>query len=113
MVKGDAKSVAIAAASIVAKVTRDRLMLDYHSQFPQYGFAQHKGYPVPQHMSSVHAAGPCPIHRITFAPIKHRRDVKERLEAIYEARAQRKESDSGQWWHIAEDNCDEWLSTDL
>lgn len=117
IVKGDSKSVAIAAASIIAKVTRrccarswecqasapqlvflwgrglpghtcggglsshwhspprpqvtrDRLMLQYHEQYPQYGFDGHKGYGVPAHIEAIRKHGPCPIHRRTFAPIK-------------------------------------------
>ena len=70
IVKGDSKSFAIAAASIVAKVTRDRLMLAHHKTWPQYGFAEHKGYGVPAHMSAIHTHGPCPIHRRSFQPIR-------------------------------------------
>ena len=70
MVKGDSKCYAIAAASIIAKVTRDRLMLESHAQYPQYNFARHKGYGVPEHMAAIRAHGPCPIHRRTFAPLK-------------------------------------------
>jgi len=113
IVKGDSKSVAIAAASIVAKVTRDRLMLKYHAQYPEYGFAQHKGYPVPEHMRAVFKHGPSPIHRITFAPVKHRADVGDRLESIMAARAQRKATNSGEWWHVADTNTKAWASKDL
>lgn len=70
IVKGDSKSFAIAAASIVAKVTRDRLMLAHHATWPQYGFAEHKGYGVPAHMGAIHMHGPCPIHRRSFQPVK-------------------------------------------
>jgi len=70
LVKGDARSYSIAAASVLAKVTRDRMMLDYHAQFPGYGFAEHKGYGTPQHLAALAARGPCPIHRRSFAPLK-------------------------------------------
>ncbi|KAK3280839.1 hypothetical protein CYMTET_11342 [Cymbomonas tetramitiformis] len=70
IVKGDAKCVSIAAASVLAKVTRDRIMLDMHEKWPQYGFADHKGYGTATHMAAVKRCGPCEIHRWTFAPIK-------------------------------------------
>ena len=70
IVKGDARSYSIAAASVLAKVTRDRLMLEYHAQFPEYGFAQHKGYGTAQHLAAIAKHGACPIHRMTFAPLK-------------------------------------------
>ena len=70
IVKGDAKSYSIAAASVIAKVTRDRLMLQLHQQFPQYNFAQHKGYGTPEHLAALGEFGPCPIHRKTFAPVR-------------------------------------------
>lgn len=66
IVKGDAKSVSIAAASIVAKVTRDRLMVEYDKMFPEYGFASHKGYGSAYHIEALRAYGPTPIHRKTF-----------------------------------------------
>ena len=66
IVRGDAKSFSIAAASIVAKVTRDRLMIDYESQFPGYGFAQHKGYGTKQHREAIARLGFSPIHRRSF-----------------------------------------------
>ena len=68
--KGDAKSLSIAAASIIAKVTRDRMMQEYDAEFPQYGFAQHKGYGTAQHAQALNQHGPCVIHRMSFAPIK-------------------------------------------
>ncbi len=64
---GDAKCFSIAAASIIAKVTRDRIMLEYDRQFPQYGFAQHKGYPTKKHIQAIIEHGYCPIHRVTFS----------------------------------------------
>jgi len=71
VVKGDAKSYAIAAASILAKVVRDRIMYELDREYPKYGFGQHKGYGVPAHLTAIAEHGPCPAHRRTFAPIKH------------------------------------------
>lgn len=70
LVKGDSRSYSIAAASVLAKVTRDRLMLEFDAKFPGYGFAIHKGYGVPQHLAAIEKLGPCPIHRMSFAPLK-------------------------------------------
>ncbi len=75
IVSGDAKSACIASASILAKVTRDRLMLDYAKQYPQYGFEKHKGYGTKVHFEAIEKYGPCPIHRLTFAPLS---DDKQR-----------------------------------
>lgn len=69
LVKGDSRSRSIAAASILAKVTRDRFMREVHEQYPQYGFAQHKGYPTPAHLRALAEHGPCPLHRRSFAPV--------------------------------------------
>ena len=69
IVKGDAKSVSIAAASIIAKVTRDRMMYDYDKLYPEYGFAGHKGYGTKAHMEALRTYGACPIHRTTFVHI--------------------------------------------
>ena len=66
VVKGDSKSASIAAASILAKVCRDRHMVEMDRQYPQYGFAQHKGYPTKLHYERLRQYGPCPIHRKTF-----------------------------------------------
>lgn len=66
IIKGDAKSVSIAAASIVAKVTRDHLMMEYDKLYPQYGFASNKGYGSAAHMQALREYGPCPIHRRSF-----------------------------------------------
>ena len=68
--KGDARSVSIAAASIVAKVTRDRLMERYHERYPVYGFDRHKGYPTRAHRDAVRRHGCCPIHRRSFKGVK-------------------------------------------
>jgi ribonuclease HII len=70
IVKGDARSYSIAAASVLAKVTRDRWMLKYDRQWPMYGFAGHKGYGTAEHLAALAAHGPCPIHRRSFAPLK-------------------------------------------
>ncbi len=66
IIKGDAKSVSIAAASIIAKVTRDRLMMEYDKVMPEYGFASHKGYGAASHIEALKKYGPSPIHRATF-----------------------------------------------
>lgn len=66
IIKGDAKSISIGAASIVAKVTRDRLMADYDEVYPEYGFASNKGYGAQAHIDALKKYGPCPIHRKTF-----------------------------------------------
>lgn len=70
IIKGDQRSQSIAAASIIAKETRDRLMSDYHVQWPQYGFNQHKGYGTKNHLKAILEYGPCTIHRRSFEPIK-------------------------------------------
>lgn len=70
LVKGDARSYSIAAASVLAKVTRDRLLVEFDARWPGYGFARHKGYPTPDHLAALAARGPCPIHRRSFAPLK-------------------------------------------
>ncbi|MGN0319550.1 MAG: ribonuclease HII [Lachnospira sp.] len=66
IIKGDAKSLTIASASILAKVTRDRIMAEYDLQYPEYGFANHKGYGTKAHIDAIRQFGPCPIHRKTF-----------------------------------------------
>ena len=70
LVKGDARSYSIAAASVLAKVTRDRLMREFDRLYPGYGFGEHKGYGTPQHLAAIRRHGPCPIHRRSFAPIR-------------------------------------------
>ncbi len=69
LVQGDSHSVSIAAASIVAKVARDRLMCAYDAVYPEYGFAGHKGYGSAQHLDALREHGPCPLHRRSFAPV--------------------------------------------
>jgi ribonuclease HII len=70
IVGGDRKSFCIAAASIVAKVTRDRMMQEYEARYPGYGFAQHKGYCTADHMAALNLLGPSPIHRRSYAPVR-------------------------------------------
>ncbi|MDH4235722.1 MAG: ribonuclease HII [Nitrospira sp.] len=70
IIKGDALSLSIAAASIIAKVTRDHLMAAYHETFPQYNFLSHKGYGTAEHLRMLTRFGPCAIHRRTFAPVR-------------------------------------------
>jgi ribonuclease HII len=82
LVKGDSRSQAIAAASNIAKETRDLLMRQYHEQWPQYNFLENKGYGTKEHLSAIHTYGPCPIHRMTFEPLKSmmgKRDVQLEL----------------------------------
>ena len=69
LVDGDARCASVAAASIVAKVTRDRLMLEADTKFPEYGFARHKGYGTPEHLAALDRLGPCPLHRRTFSGV--------------------------------------------
>ena len=70
LVKGDSRSATISAASIVAKVTRDAIMEQYHLEYPQYNFARHKGYPTAEHRRVIREIGPCPIHRQSFKPVR-------------------------------------------
>lgn len=70
IVKGDAKSLSIAAASILAKVTRDRLMCDLHREYPHYGWDGNAGYPTPQHLAGLQSHGVTPHHRTSFAPVR-------------------------------------------
>ena len=81
IIKGDARSYSIAAASVLAKVTRDRLMLGFHAQFPGYGFAEHKGYGTAKHLAAIEKLGACPIHRKTFAPLKPK-EIKASMARI-------------------------------
>lgn len=69
VIRGDCFSYAVACASILAKVERDRMMVKLHRKYPQYGFASHKGYSVPEHLEALSEYGPCPIHRLTFKPV--------------------------------------------
>ena len=71
IVKGDTLSPSIAAASILAKVTRDRLCEEMEKEYPGYGFAKHKGYPTKEHYAALNRLGPCPLHRLSFLKKKH------------------------------------------
>lgn len=70
IIKGDQKIRSIMMASIIAKVTRDRIMVRYHKKYPKYRFDKHKGYGTKQHIKAIRKHGPCPIHRKTFEPVK-------------------------------------------
>ncbi|HOS42222.1 MAG TPA: ribonuclease HII [Armatimonadota bacterium] len=70
VIKGDSHSASIAAASILAKVTRDRLLCALDAEHPGYGFARHKGYPTPEHLAALRRLGPCPAHRRSFGPVR-------------------------------------------
>jgi ribonuclease HII len=85
LVKGDARSSSIAGASVLAKVTRDRLMRESDRLYPGYGFAEHKGYGTPRHLAAIQTLGPCPIHRRSFAPF---RPVATELELFDSARGE-------------------------
>lgn len=93
IVKGDNRSISIAAASIIAKVYRDRLMDEYDKRYPGYGFAANKGYPTEEHIQAVREQGPCPIHRMTFRPLsemKEARPVKSDAERLRKMEERRK-----------------------
>ncbi|MFH2137180.1 MAG: ribonuclease HII [Candidatus Omnitrophota bacterium] len=77
IIAGDAKSISIACASIIAKVTRDKMMIEYDKLYPEYGFAGHKGYGTEFHRQAILKYGPCPIHRKTFEPIKSMPEFKK------------------------------------
>ena len=82
LVRGDDLSQSIAAASVIAKVTRDRLMVEYHRRFPQYNFRAHKGYGTAEHLQALERYGPCPIHRRSFRRVAMPEPERER---VYEA----------------------------
>jgi ribonuclease HII len=84
IVKGDAKSLSIAAASVVAKVTRDAEMQEAEARYPGYGFARHKGYGAPEHLDALRRLGPCPIHRRTFAPVREALDGGPRQRGLFD-----------------------------
>jgi ribonuclease HII len=83
LVQGDCRSYSIAAASVLAKVARDRMMIELDRLYPGYGFAEHKGYGTPKHYAAIQELGPCPIHRRTFAPF---RPVETELELFERVR---------------------------
>jgi ribonuclease HII len=81
--KGDARCASIAAASIIAKVTRDRIMIKYAQKYPQYYFEQHKGYGTQKHLDAIQKHGPCPIHRRSFFPFSQFLKIKEKPGLFY------------------------------
>jgi ribonuclease HII len=93
LVQGDARSYSIAAASVLAKVTRDRMMQQLDALYPGYGFAEHKGYATPQHYAAIEERGPCAIHRKSFAPF---RPVEPELELFPSAEYLNPASDDSQ-----------------
>lgn len=100
IIKGDSKVYCIGAASIIAKVRRDRLMEEYHDKYPIYNFAQNKGYPTPQHKALVISKGPCDIHRKSFRPVKdwyqrHQPEIHEKWEALKKQRAEERKERLG------------------
>jgi ribonuclease HII len=82
MWKGDQVAACVAAASIIAKVTRDKIMSGLHAEYPQYGFARHKGYSTPSHMASLEAYGPSPVHRHSFVNVSSRLDRASRTAGL-------------------------------
>jgi ribonuclease HII len=78
IVKGDSLSLSIAAASIIAKVTRDNMMLDLDAKYPEYGFAGHKGYGTQAHVQALMEYGPCPAHRRSFRPVREAEGIHRR-----------------------------------
>lgn len=89
IIKGDSLCLSIAAASIIAKVTRDRLMLDLHACYPAYGFDRHKGYGTPMHLRALEQHGPCPHHRRSFAPVASSEFRASRSERVHSERETR------------------------
>ena len=95
IVDGDCISLSIAAASVIAKVTRDRMMRDFCSQFPQYCFGQHKGYGTELHLLKLHEFGPCPIHRRSFEPVAQPLLALEDIVQIQSSQTRRARRDVG------------------
>jgi len=95
IVDGDCISLSIAAASVIAKVTRDRMMRDFCAQFPQYSFSQHKGYGTELHLVKLHEFGPCPIHRRSFEPVAQPLLALEELAEIGPSPARRARREVG------------------
>lgn len=83
IIKGDSLSASIAAASILAKTTRDALLLDYEQQYPGYGFAAHKGYPTPEHFQALRERGALPIHRRSFRPVREALGLEPQQGALF------------------------------
>ena len=95
IIDGDCISLSIAAASVIAKVTRDRMMRDFCAQFPQYCFSQHKGYGTELHLLKLHEFGPCPIHRRSFEPVAQPLLALEELVEVRPSRARRARGEVG------------------
>src|SRR2546428_4650076 len=95
IIDGDCISLSIAAASVIAKVTRDRMMRDFCAQFPQYSFSQHKGYGTELHLLKLHEFGPCPIHRRSFEPVAQPLLALEELAKISSSPARRARREIG------------------
>ena len=76
IIKGDSKSVSIAAASILAKVTRDHIMMELDQKYPEYGFKKHKGYPTKAHLEALEKYGVLPCHRKSYGPVKEKLEIK-------------------------------------
>src|SRR5213080_32347 len=95
IIDGDCISLSIAAASVIAKVTRDRMMRDFCGQFPQYCFGQHKGYGTELHLLKLHEFGPCPIHRRSFEPVAQPLLALEELAEIRSSPARRARREIG------------------
>jgi ribonuclease HII len=85
IVDGDALSISVAAASIIAKVTRDRLMIEVGRAFPDYGFESHMGYSTPEHFAALRSFGPCQHHRQSFAPVAARQLEQSQFETAMSA----------------------------
>jgi len=79
IVKGDSRCASIAAASIIAKVARDRFMIEQESLYPSFSFSQHKGYGTPKHLKELEKFGPTELHRQSFSPVKNQRQIKHAL----------------------------------
>lgn len=84
LVKGDTLSISIAAASVIAKVTRDRFMDEMDGRYPQYGFRHHKGYGTPEHLAALHRVGPCPLHRARWTPVVSSRVGEDRQLGLFD-----------------------------
>jgi ribonuclease HII len=95
IIDGDCLSLSIAAASVIAKVTRDRMMRDFCAQFPQYSFSQHKGYGTELHLLKLHELGPCPIHRRSFEPVAQPLLALEELVKISSSPTRRARRETG------------------
>src|SRR5215470_1308136 len=95
IIDGDCISLSVAAASVIAKVTRDRMMRDFCAQFPQYCFSQHKGYGTELHLVKLHEFGPCPIHRRSFEPVAQPLLALEELAKINPSPARRARREIG------------------